>query len=254
MLGKIIILVLITASAHANWFEQWANGLPRAGGATEWTPPGYSQSLFWWKFSETSGTNFADSSIIGTNTAYINQATAGSTNWVLSSGAFKPMKNSGGANAYVLSKRSTIGTGIGNTYTWAIWALITNQNAEINGLLTSRGSRYNIMYAQPANAIAAYCDGAGCSYVGSPVYTVNIWQRWIYVRNGTNFSGYINGVKVLTGNLTTNNFTPALWYAGTEPADPAGRILAGFIDDAYFTTYPYTATDATNDYLQGRSP
>lgn len=250
----ITILILLAYTTQAGLMEQvWARR--GAGAIVGYQPPGWSKSLVWWKFSETSGTNIADYSKTGTNTGYVVQRDA---DWGYSEGSFVTALVSNTPNAYVMSRSLTLLNGETNA-TFSAWTKVRDfgTSSGIACFRQSGGVLTGLAFTTSTNRAGAYWGSSG--YVlrePLPYRSAGTWDNITAVKSGeSNMVLYINGVSVSTNSAVVpvgKNFSAALAVPRDEFSAWA-REYVGSVDDVYITTYPFTPADVYSHYLQGRS-
>lgn len=237
-------------------------------------PPGYSQSLIWWKFDSTSTTNFiADYSAAGTNTAFVFGI---GTNWSFTNNCMTvdPKLDASGTGNYAFPiSQGNYCVPYMTNFTISIWVRPTTFTATNDGpwLLWGRseavygaGPSAERIYPWPKYDISR-CEANG-SYVDFGIWNKTaVWQNITLVRSGANtMKLYKNGVPATASSSlgfgysgtskSTKICAGASWSSGSPSLANNGELtLGGQIDDFYITSYPFTAADATNHYLQGRS-
>ena len=256
MVTRIIILVLIAASAEANWFEQWANGLPKEI-ATSAYPIGWSNSVAWWKFDTTSTVNQIDSSIVGTNFLYLIQTSAAATNYSFLDNCFTPddYVTGGTPVAYLASSNSTIAAGLSN-YTAACWVNLRVNGSDYQMFFTKRDyTDWAFTEGNPAAGNNMQLWNGSALRLTANKLSTNNWIRLVIARTNTTTSIYRDGSLVVSTNAAAVGVIGAganTWRIGFD-LNSATRTLRGSVDDVYITTYVFSSDDASSDYNKGRS-
>jgi hypothetical protein len=220
-------------------------------GPTTYVPPGWAQSVLWWKFDTAATNPVIDSSAYGLNTGY---RVGTKMSWTDGCWSF--------TNApYIRTFASNIANEV-VPVTLALWMNIRTEEA-YDGFFFSRSAASGAAYAGFRNNAVpnvGYLEARQNSAAGianptnTPAYSTGAWYRIVYVGTTSNKMLYSNGV--LLTNLTSGQFslstTGGFWAL---PADTyANRFGDGLFDDPYICTgYAWTASDVLKDYNQGRS-
>lgn len=222
--------------------------------SSSYTPPGYSQSLLWYKFSGTVDTNnIVDSSPSGNN-GFLVMSSSAATNYSFADSAFQPDPNASDAYAYIQTYSNSFT--LGSTNTFAAWVYLTGrQSGGYEGILFSR-----LPYSLGLNVYDPTSQNYGCYYgavasvSANNAVTSNSWVRIVAVKTGARGIYYVNGVASKT-NSTLGTTSLTATNAFRVGIDVSGnRVFRGKLDDVYLTTYPFTASDVLSDYNAQRSP
>lgn len=256
----IFAIVLAAINANASTQDELIGAAYRVrGAAAVYQPPGWNQSLIWWKMNTDDGTNIVDYSAARTNNAVVTNALNGAA--YINDGCLTVL-----SNGWAKSARTGIGITLTNC-TYSCWFSVTafKAYAGIFGLRVGTGYLTAIMNGSGTeNAVAScYASSPFLSYISrnSTTNWINVVSVYTNSATGTNnnLTIYVNGSVAATyTTISKGAGAPPIgngtWNAGTDNYDLMGRIFNGRIDDCYLTTYLFTAQDATNHYLQGRSP
>lgn len=227
-------------------------------GTDSYKPAGWSQSLVWLKFNTSDTTNITDYSAVGTNTFYLVKSTAAATNYSFANGCFKtdPYPD---PVAYLKSNASGIADGL-STYTIAAWVRDFG-SVYGAGIITSRPSNLlnGMIFGNDLSGSFGFWNDNTVEVRGSGVYPKNTWTRVAVVK--TSSYGLDSQKMYVNGSF----YGQVHLYANTNRTFHASTIEIGInifstsftadseFDDIYITAYPFTASDALQDYLKGRS-
>jgi hypothetical protein len=232
MLGRIIILVLIAASARANWFEVWAHGLPKAGGsAAAWTPSNITLRA-WFDISDTNAI---------TITAYKTVQVAKD-------------KSGNAADARVVTgyyennyTPQYISTGLNGRAT-AKFHYSRHLFSKLNSPITNNTAFMAIAAYMITPPINTYERLVSLFSTNAATYDFNSVNYGILLRVGTGdtIAGYRNSAQLSTsGSLASSNFVAICVFDGTNntvyingvartPVSCTGNFNAGAVSMGWF--------------------
>lgn len=248
------LLLLLCLPALAQRTDQFATGVRGADGRA-WTPPGWSSSILWWKFDGTDTNSIQDYSVSGTNTGFQMTVSNAPSRSILQYGyMFPETRFSLASNNTTVSYAQNIGASTPSNKTMAIW-VSTLRGA--NSTYYCAGTTNSSAIVQASSAVYSnfFLSGSSSTYVITN-YTLDAWHRLVEVFSNGIAYVYCDGVLATSGVYNAlNGISPSAGsaLANARPDGSYSRILQGFIDDFYITSYLYTPSDVSSDYLHGRS-
>jgi hypothetical protein len=110
-----------------------------------------------------------------------------------------------------------------------------NSNAFLLDFRVAAGDSFMVWCSQSANSNKlCYSNQVGTGFLpGSTAFTLNAWNHWAVVRDGTTIRGYLNGVQVFSGTDSRTFASPQGVYIGSSTTASQGAI--GHIDEVRIT-------------------
>jgi hypothetical protein len=187
-----------------------------------------------WEFNETSGTNVPDVSGSGHNGTLIGGAAWSPTEGPKSDGAIYLDGNNDTVNLGSPSDFDNLGA----NYTLSVWMKTTMDSTTSNTRILSTYSSprlSGIQYSanEKGRIDVRDSDNSYRSVVGGPALNDDLWHHIVAVRNGFDFTLYIDGVNVNTVNDPAVSSDAILssqnWYVGSQSG--TSMFLNALIDD-----------------------
>lgn len=251
MLGKIIIIVLIAASAQANWFERWARSV-QVSEVASYRPAGWEHSKMWIYFPSSLRSNIQDHSAIGTNTVSM----AGDTNatWAIDTGW---RLNTGSSFNYFVSDYSSPNSGgAGHPFTLQSWVLMESWASQFTPAISFSvaANRTTIEFNYSGDK-SAYATWGANPFATRPAFTTGTWYDVAYVYDGANAYLYLNGSLRASQYVASISFPAAAtnFYVGIHANLSSGNKFIGYIYSVYMTQTNWSQIDATNNFIRGRN-
>lgn len=117
-------------------------------------------------------------------------------------------------------------------FTVEFWAYPTSSSSAwyfIDARNASQTTAWAMYYNNTGSAINWY---TGTASITLPNITLNTWTHYAYVRSGTTYKFFVNGVQTNTGTDSTNySVSPTISYIGSRYSLGAGELFTGYLSD-----------------------